>query len=424
MSLSHLSQAPRITPVSSITVPEILEFKGANQIPIFEIRKAGSGVIKAEIVFICGRPAEKKKLAASVCTALLRESSGPWSTRQMADYVGFYGASLEVHVTLDTVTIELVCLSKHLKKFIRPLKYLLSDPKFKQRELKAFVNRRCQKLKVELNKNEVVSYRQLTEAIFGAEHPYGYNSTAELYQQIARPDVVQYFEENIHSARCIMFAAGDITEIEHQIILELCSLIRTGGDLMHQGIKPLEQLDHKFLRYPGNPAQSSIKIGRLAMTRNHPDFIPMTILNTLIGGFFGSRLLSILREKNGLTYGVYSTLDAYLHEGIMMISTEVAQDNVKTCLELIYQELARLQEEPVLPDEMQLVRNYIMGVILHLFDGPFNSIRAIKSLALSRIPTSEINSLIQISQTITPQDLNLLAQKYLNRNDFWEVVVG
>ena len=158
--------------------------------------------------------------------------------------------------------------------------------------------------------------------------------------------------------------------------------------------------------------------------RTHPDYLSMTFLNTLMGGFFGSRLVTILREDLGLTYGIFSSIDSFLNDGIFMISTEVANENVQKSLSVIYEQCSRLQNEEVGEEEMSIVRNYTMGLILNLFDGPFNSIRAIKSLALSRIPISEVKSLIYRSQSITPQEIKSLAQNYLNRNDFWEVVVG
>lgn len=131
-----------------------------------------------------------------------------------------------------------------------------------------------------------------------------------------------------------------------------------------------------------------------------------------------------IRERLGLTYGIYSTLDIHVHDGLLMISTDVSNENINVCLKEIYTEFDKLIEYDVQLQELSLVRNYLMGTFISLFDGPFNSMRTIKSLVLSEIPISDITSLISVSKSIGPGEIRRLAQKYLNRNDFWEVLVG
>jgi predicted Zn-dependent peptidase len=117
-------------------------------------------------------------------------------------------------------------------------------------------------------------------------------------------------------------------------------------------------------------------------------------------------------------------LDQQLLDGSFIISTEVANENVRACIDEIHHEMKMLQNEHISLEEISLVRNYMMGNYLNLFDGPFNSLKAIKSLVLSDIPLDKLSAHIQASINIGADEVMAMAQKYFNTEDFWEVVVG
>jgi len=165
-------------------------------------------------------------------------------------------------------------------------------------------------------------------------------------------------------------------------------------------------------------------MGRRAFDRRHPDYDKLHFTSTLLGGFFSSRLVSRIREELGLTYGIYSALDTQLYDGNFLIATEVANDKIEECINEVYAEINRLQTELVEEEEMQLVKNYLIGQYLNLFDGPFNSLKAIKSIVLAGIPLHKLNSLISTSVSVTAVQVMETAQEYYKRNDFWEVIVG
>ena len=126
----------------------------------------------------------------------------------------------------------------------------------------------------------------------------------------------------------------------------------------------------------------------------------------------------------GLTYGIYSLMDSQLFDACLMISTEVTNENVSLCLKEIYTDMERLKSVLVSEEELALVKNYLMGNYLNLFDGPFNSIKAIKSLVLSDIPLNNLSSIIKASVSVDSEGVMHMAQKYFNSEDYWEVIVG
>ena len=169
--------------------------------------------------------------------------------------------------------------------------------------------------------------------------------------------------------------------------------------------------------------QGAIRIGRLFPNRHHPDYTPMVVLNALFGGYFGSRLMSNIREEKGYTYGIYSSLSPEVSGGSLVIQTEtgtaVAEDAVKE----VYKEMDLLRNELVDEEELLLVKNYLLGGILGDLDGPFSIMRRWKSLILNGFDVNYFYNNVQLYKTITPDTLQQLAQKYLVPSEFYEVVV-
>src|SRR5690606_21312925 len=121
--------------------------------------------------------------------------------------------------------------------------------------------------------------------------------------------------------------------------------------------------------------QGAVRILRRFPTREHPDFAPMIILNTLLGGYFGSRLMANIREEKGYTYGIYSLLYAYQKESCLLIATEAGKEVCDAVIAETWKELDRLCQEPISKDELSLVKNYLFGNLLGDLDGPFSLIR-------------------------------------------------
>ncbi len=159
-------------------------------------------------------------------------------------------------------------------------------------------------------------------------------------------------------------------------------------------------------------------------SRRHPDYNGVYVLNTILGGYFGSRLMANIREKRGFTYNIYSTADAMLHDGCLYVATEVNNGKVKATIKQIFAEMQRLREEPAPVAELEMVRNYLLGMLLNGLDGPLNISDVIKTLVTEELPLDAFDALVHTIRTITPEQLQVLAQRYLQEQDFWVVTVG
>ena len=157
--------------------------------------------------------------------------------------------------------------------------------------------------------------------------------------------------------------------------------------------------------------------------RHHPDFTKAQVLNVVLGGYFGSRLMSNIREEKGYTYGIHSYLQNHIEQSAWMISTEAGKDVSEAAIEEVYKEMKILREEPVSEDELMLVRNYMMGSILGDLDGPFQIMARWKNIILNNLSEQYFYETINTIRNITADELQLLAQKYLQPDEFYELVV-
>lgn len=169
--------------------------------------------------------------------------------------------------------------------------------------------------------------------------------------------------------------------------------------------------------------QGAIRMGAPFPNRHHPDFMKVQVLNNVFGGFFGSRLMSNIREDKGYTYGIYSYLENHIQETAWVISTEAGRDVCEAAIVEVYKEMEELRNEPVDDEELLLVQNYMMGSILGDLDGPFHISNRWKNIILNNLPHDYFDRQIQVIKNIKAEELQELANKYLQPEKWYELVV-
>jgi zinc protease len=422
--MPNRKRAPRMKAIEKLRLPEIGIHRLDNGIPLYEINMGTQEVLKLEVGFLAGRPYEHKRLNARATASQLKEGALGFTSAEIAELMDFYGCTLSFPFHLDTSSLVLYSLTKHFAKAMPPVEAILEAPSFPQTELDLYIQRGQRDLEVELSKNDVVAYREVTERIFGADHPYGYNSTAETYAQLRREDLVAHFERLYNRNNCVAFVCGKVRPETLSLINDcLCRAIRP-GQAPSLALPPTPEQPGKLkIERPGT-LQTAIRIGRRLFNRHHPDYPGMYVLNTILGGYFSSRLMSNIREEKGYTYNIYSSLDAMHHDGCFYIGTEVGNDFVEDTLKQIYHEMELLQQELVDEEELTMVRNYLMGNFLTMLDGPFNVSEVVRTQAMEGLPMDYFERLVEQVQAIDAPEIQRLAQRYLSRADYWEVMVG
>lgn len=401
------------------------QFTLDNGIPVYSINAGAEELTLIELVFYAGNSWEDQNIVAGTTNFLLKNGTSKKSALEINEHFEYYGAYLNRNCYNEHANITLHCLNKHLKDVLPVVEELITDSIFAEDEIAVYKQNQIQKLRVNLKKCDFTANRFIDEYLFGFEHPYGrYTSIAD-FEALTRDKLLKFFNDRYVNGNCLIFVAGKLPADIHQ------QLNRVFGHLPLNK-KPLAWASfatvpaaEKIKRIVNDPdgVQGAIRIARPFPNRHHPDFIKAQVLNNVFGGFFGSRLMSNIREDKGYTYGIHSYFQNHLQLSAWMVSTEAGRDVCEATITEVYKEMKILQEELVDDEELLLVQNYMIGNILGDLDGPFQIIGRWKNYILNGLDESYFYDSIQTIKTITPAEIQHLAQKYLVRDQFYELVV-
>lgn len=386
-------------------------------------------LVKVEIVLNRGRHEEQKKLSSRFCARMLKEGTQIRNQDDINDIFDFYGANFSVQYHLDHASFSLVCLTKYCRKLIPLVFEIITKPEFNSSDLKRLKKRAKSKLKLSLADNDALSFRILTEKIFGSQHAYGYNSTLEDIDAIRVEDLKAFHQKFYCKPNFKIFLSGCVgPEIKKELLSHIHQLPEQVIPPDQHSEYKIDQPIHPDVIYLKNDyafnTQSSIKMGKRIIRRNHPDYIPIHFTNTLLGGFFGSRLMQNIREKEGLTYNIYSDLEPMKHNAYFMIGTDIKTENIEKVIQMIYQEITNLEQKLIPEQELQMVRNYIKGYLLSSLDGVFSKAEIVKILTLEEMPVSWIYEFFDRLEEIKAEDIPGLVKKYLKKEELFTVVVN
>ena len=415
---------PLVSRIKDLNIPEVHREILANGTEYVEVNMGTQNLVQVEVLYKGGRIAEGKKGVSRAASRLLKEGTRSFTSSQLAEGVDFYGANMTSGASLDYAYAKAFTLNKYFGKVLPMLSDILTNPIFPQNELDKYIANSIQKLKVERAKSELVAYRTITECLYGEDHPYGYNSTEQMYQELKQADLFEFFDANFGSDNRIIIVSGRISpDIRERIKHEFGTVYKEAFIPTYaEPNVPVERIS-KQLKAEDN-LQSAIKIGCRLFKRDHPNFADMFILNTILGGYFGSRLMSSLREDKGYTYNIYSSIDMMIHDGYFNISTEVGNEYLEQTLEGIYLEMEKLKTIRIDSFELEMVRNYLSGNFLNMIDGPFKVAGMSKVITLNDLDFDFYRNLMRRIHTISAEDIFEMANTYFKKENMVEIIVG
>ncbi len=413
---------PHFHQISEVPFPDCHQECLSNGIPVHLVTAGDQEIVKIDFVIEAGRPFEHKKLASRVCSGLLKEGTLQYSSKTIAEKIDHVGATLSFPFAFDEIVIQVHCLTRHLPTILPILSDIIMNPIFPEDEITWYCRRAIQRLKMDLAQNEIMAFRKATEIYFGSDHPYGYNSTPELYGDITQGDLQKHHSRTFSPERLKIFVAGKphpnlMADLDHYL-----------GKWNHQSpqIKPhLPAISDspQYFEHDCEKSQSAIRVGRKLFDSNHQDFPGMLLLNTLLGGYFGSRLMKNIREDKGYTYGIHAGLETMRYDGYISISLETDRRHVPDSLTEIDREIELLQTQLIPEEELQMVKNYICGYILSRMDGPLRTLSLIRKNILMGCKYDQTSEILQAIVNTTSADLQDLACRYLNKEGLTTVII-
>lgn len=419
------NQIPNIKPVASIQFQEPEVYKLDNGLEVFGFNGAGNDIIKVDLIFSTGRWTENKALVAAFCSELIKSGTKDKTAFDIAEGIDFLGGTLKASAGYNSFSISLYCLTRYLDPCLQLLVTILNDTIFPEKDIEMARQKRLAKLNINQLKNDYVGDMAFKEMLFGKNHPYGYVTTADMINAVNKNDLIEYYHKQLNSDICYVGIAGKFNQNE----IDLLNKYLGNKDNWKKGLAQNipnwtieSSKEHKkYIDLPDS-VQASIYVGNVSISRKHEDYIYFAMLNMVYGGYFGSRLMSNLREDKGLTYGVYSYTQNYKYGAAFIINTETALKHLKTCLKEIYFEMNRLKEQLIPNDELLMASNYLLGRLLDQVDGPFKSSSTFLSLKGHDLSFDYLKKMETTIQNITSEQLLETAQKYFIQENMFEVV--
>ncbi len=399
----------------------------SNGVEVYLIDMGTVDAMMISWIFDGGNSYETKNGIAGAANTLLKNGTSARSAFDINEHFEYYGAYLNRACHHETAELTLHCLNKHLGELVPVVSELISDSVYPADELAIYKKNAQQRLQVNLKKSDFVAGRLIDSYLYGATHPYGKYSSVEGYRDLQREDLVAFYRQHYQNGSCRIMAAGKLPA-------DLLPLLEThfGSLSLHSPapgdaipVFPIRPAEEKkvFVQNDPDGVQGSIRLARNFPNRHHPDFQKVQVLNNVFGGFFGSRLMTNIREDKGYTYGIYSYLVNNRQESAWVISTEAGKEVCAPAIEEVVKEMNLLREELIDEEELQMARNFAIGTVLGDLDGPFHVASRWKSILLNGLDENYFREGIRIVKTITPEELRQLAKKWLDPAAFFELVV-
>lgn len=415
-------KAPEFQKINAIHFQEPETRELDNQLPLYVIKAGKQPVLKLEIIVRAGSWHEEKKGTSLLTTKLLKEGTKSKSAREISYLIDKYGAFLELNPGLDYSIVSLYTLSKHLPALLPVVKEILLEPSFPETELLTLKNIKIQHIKVNKEKTNILASQEFRGAIFGAAHPYGKILQEDDLKAIAPSDIQQFYN-NSYQSKWELILSGEVREEDISLVNK-----SLGQHTLDHAISlynyTLAEKAHNHITEKPKSLQSSIRIGKPFLDKGHPDYNKMLVVNEVLGGYFGSRLMKNIREDKGFTYGIQSNLVALKNAGYFVIGTDVKKENTSETIREIHHEISKLQETPVAGDELETVKNYMTGSFLGEINTAFALSDKFKMIHLHGLGYDYYQNYLETINSITAEEIQILSQKYLLSESLTEVVVG
>ncbi|MGK9125060.1 insulinase family protein [Olivibacter sp. SA151] len=398
-----------------------------NGVDLFVFNSGEQDLVKIEWVFQNLNTEDLHLPLLNIALAgMFLEGTKQYASAEIAEKVDFYGAFLQPEYSFDHTSLTLYALNKHVEKLLPIVKSVLTESIFPESELNTYVRNNKQNLSVSLKKNDFVARRVFNKTIFDSNR-YAYSPEIEDYDRLERSDILKLYQHQINAGNCTIFISGRVTNQVHQTVRKIF------GD--QWDARPLDQTQQRMVdkgSQKGNlilierpdALQSAIRVGYQTINRKHPDFSSLQLLNTILGGYFGSRLMSNIREEKGFTYGIGSGIASLKYGAFFTIATEVGVGVTNATLVEIEKEIDRLRNEPIPIEELNLVKNYVNGAFLGSLENVFSHVDKFKNVHFVGLDLTYYNRHLQIVKSSTPETIMNTANKYLDYNNMIKVVVG
>ncbi len=415
----------KLTSKLSIKPPMILALNKG--ILLYHITDETTEMLKLEVVFDYGVVSSENKILPKLMLKALFEGTTVRSGKELAETLEQYGVFYDVSCGMENSSFSFYLLADYILPVLDILKEVLFQPLFGQDEFEKLKYQEVEKYKINQEKVGFLAKDKLNLTLFGNSSYYdSYYSESDILE-IHPEHLKQEYEDQFLKSKCSIYTAGKITNQVLDALGEFSKIfnVEKEGDFsINKTIYSELKYDQNIHVNKENAVQDAIRVGQAVISKKDKDFPDLLFVNTLLGGFFGSRLMKNIREDKGYTYGIGSGIVNYKHGGFIFIASEMASEYSDLALKEIKKEIIKLQSEPIEDKELVLVKNYLKGSLMRNFDGVFETLERFKHLIELGIDLDYYNRLQSHIDEIEKERVMEIANEYINWEQMIKVIVG
>lgn len=427
MILLDRAVQPKLRDVEQLAVQVPLRMVMPNGVPLNVLDSGENEVVRIDLLMEGGRWQQSQPLQALFTNRMLREGTQRLSASEIAERLDYYGAWLELSSASEYAYITLYSLNKYLPQTLDILESIVKEPVFPEKELDVIINNNIQQFLVNSSKVDFLAHRALVKAVYGEQHPTGRLVEEEDYHRITPEVLREFYNRHYHSANCSIYLSGKVNDDCIRRIESLFGSEPFGRDFLKPEKKdysPLSSDEKRIFVERTDALQSAVRMGMLSMERSHPDYLKARVLVTLFGGYFGSRLMSNIREEKGYTYGISAGMMPYPGKGLLVVNAETANEFVEPLIGEVYHEIDRLQNELVSNEELTMVKNYMLGDTYRSYESAFSLADSWIFVQVSKLQDTYFTDVLDAIREVTPEEIRNLAGKHLCKEILKEVISG
>ncbi|MEA3452310.1 MAG: pitrilysin family protein, partial [Bacteroidota bacterium] len=285
-------------------------------------------------------------------------------------------------------------------------------------------NRQKESLVVMLEEVDIIARNELEKMLFGENYPYGWSAKPEDYDKLKLEWIKEYYEKNINASNLKIFVTSNDESNSIKILNQHFADLQSKTLIESSNNYQIQAGDKERIIEKPKALQSAIRVAWQLFDRKHENYIDFTMLSALLGGYFGSRLMQNIRQKKGYTYSIYSSVSTYKYDGFFEIVSEVNKENKNKVFNEIIKEVEFLRNNFPSEEELQKMKSYMSGSVLRSLDGVFSYSRSMVTFVTYNMKFDYYQHYFKKLKSITPQRITELAQKYLNPDECYKVIVG
>jgi zinc protease len=423
------SKPPELGPPPSLSLPLIQKVTLSNGIPVIIIEKHNVPILEMRLVTNAGSIMETPdKIGLATMTAsMLKEGAGDKSSLELADAIDYLGASIYAFAGSHTAVISLHTPISKFDKAFDLFADIALRPTFPVNELERLRKERLTSLMQMYDQPNLIAMYAAAQFVFGSMHPYGRAAigTEKTIKSFTVDDVKKFYTKYFNASNAVFIVAGDVNKDDIVVKLEKAFGNWRKGEATTLKVPIADQVKGRTVYLIDKPdaPQSVIRISRVGVERTNPDYFPIVVMNTILGGSFSSRLNLNLREKHGYTYGASSGFDMRPVPGAFSASSSVQTAVTDKAVTEFMNELKGISD-PVSDQELTRAKNYLALS----YPGEFETVAQIANqlgeMQIYNLPDTYFNTYIKNVLAVTKADVQRVAKKYIDPKNLAIIIVG